>query len=48
MLELSPDDLERHIAQLERITDDDKIVELVEIYMNTFNPISEGENECLD
>lgn len=37
MLELSPDDLEQHIIQLERLVPDDETILLTEVFMNTFD-----------
>jgi hypothetical protein len=37
MLELSPDDLEQHVAQLEEIVPDEETIRLTEVFMNTFD-----------
>ena len=37
MPELSPDDLEQHVVQLEKIVSDEETVRLAEVFMNTFD-----------
>ena len=37
MLELSPDDLEQHIAQLEKLVPDEETIRITEVFMNTFD-----------
>ena len=45
MLKLSLDDLEQHVAQLEKLVPDEETVRLTEIFMNTFDKIVENSEE---